>query len=184
MITSEEAAHAIEGMLRLARFDRHLGEGFGRDYAACGRSFFAYVLALPVILWLCSVEGSTPEVARPGLLMFANGLSFVIETAGFPLLLLFVLKVYGRADRWAWFVTGYNWFNATQLTFLVSVAALGKWPALVAQIYVLVLEAFLAEAMLEIGGFRAAGIVLLDVFFGLGVDAVGRWIGTGVFSFF
>ena len=44
------------------------------------------------------------------------------------------------------------------------------WPVRGAQLYLLVLEAFLAEAILEIGGIRAAGIVLLDVFVTVVVD--------------
>ncbi len=58
-------------------------------------------------------------------------------------------------------------------------SALGPWPIYLTELYLFVIEAFLAEAVLDIGGFRAAGVVLLDFFFNYGVDHIAHLIGTG-----
>ncbi len=95
-----------------ALLDRSGGLRFGRDYAAAARSFWAYGLVLPAIVLIISVSVEESGTTTPGIMAAADVLATVIELAGFPLLLRVLLRLYGRLDRWAWFVTGYNWFNA------------------------------------------------------------------------
>ncbi|MEA2756322.1 MAG: hypothetical protein QOJ54_2611, partial [Aliidongia sp.] len=45
-----------------------------------------------------------------------------------------------------------------------------------AEIYFIVLEAFLAEAILGIGAGRAAALVALDLMLGFGVNSLADWI--------
>ncbi len=187
MTQLEEAAQAIDGVGRLAIFDRSGGIRFGRDMAAALRSFWAYALMLPAILLLIAVSVAETDTATPELLAVTDVIAEIIEIAGFLVLVRVLLRFYGRLDRWAWFVTGYNWFNAAQMALLLGVLGLcagplepfGIWPILATQLYLFVIEAFLAEAILDVGGFKAAGIVLLDALFSFGVDHVARWIGSG-----
>jgi hypothetical protein len=187
MVTLDEIAQALGSVLRLARFDRTGAAGFGRDLVACRRSFWAYVIGLPAILLLIGLQVLSAETGRPELLAATQSIAYGIEAAGFPLLLLPVLRRLGRAERWAWFVTAYNWFTLAQTLLLVTVICLANGlpePALriliiAVNVYGLVVEAFLAESVLEIGGLRAGAIVLLDVFFGLGVDRIADWISGG-----
>ncbi|HVJ50977.1 MAG TPA: hypothetical protein VM689_00850 [Aliidongia sp.] len=185
MVTGREAADALGGVLRLAIFDRAGAAGFGRDARACARSFWSYLFGLPLILLLIGLQVAGTDTPTPALLGGAQFLAEIIGAAGFPLLLLPVLRRFGREDRWSWFVTGYNWFNLGQLVLILLVlslltgspAPLGRIVLGLIQIYALVVEAFLAESILEIGGLRAAAIVLLDVLFGVGVGRIADWIG-------
>jgi hypothetical protein len=187
MTRLEEAERAIDGVGRLAILDRSGGEGFGRDMASAARSFSAYALILPVIALVLAVNVTVSGSPTPGLFAVSDALGTVIEITGLPLLLIPVLRLYGRSERWAWFVAALNWFTAARIVFWLAVLGLcyaplqglGLWPLRAFLVYAWVVEAFMAESVLEIGGLRAAGIVLLDFFFNLAVDAVAAWIGGG-----
>ena len=187
MIGGEEVAQALEGVFRLARFDRGGIALFGRDVGACARSFWAYGVALPALLLLVALE---VDAAKPGdqpWIGAAGFLTLIIQIAGFPLLLRPVAALFGRADRWAWLVTSYNWYNG--VAFLITVAmlgltigplsGLGSWPYWGVQVYLMVVEAFLAQTVLDVKGLPAISIVLLDFGFGIGVDRIGQALALG-----
>jgi hypothetical protein len=187
MVTLDEAAEALRSVLRIARFDRAGAAGFGSDMAACRQSFWAFVIGLPAILLLIGIQVIGIKTDTPELLTAAQLIAETVQIAGFPLLLIPVLRGFGRADRWARFVTGYNWFSLG--VTVLQVAALGlaiglpdaAFRAVLGAVYIysLVVEAFLADAVLEIGGLRATAIVLLDVLFSLVVGMSADWIGGG-----
>lgn len=187
MSFGEEALRAVEGVGRLARFDREGCRDFGRDVAAAARSFWAYAFALPAILLLIALDALATAPKDPGWVAAADAIGYVIQVAGFLLLLRPILAAYGRADRWVWFVTAYNWYNALSTLLLVMaislaagpLAALGAWPSWGAEIYAWVIEAFLAQALLEVGAWPAIGIVLADVLLGVAVGHLGHLIATG-----
>jgi hypothetical protein len=189
MTQLEEAARAIDGVGRLAILDRSGGDGFGKDMAAAARSFLAYALALPAIALIVAYQIVAAESETPEVMTGAVIIATVIELVGVPVLLAPLLTAYGRRERWAWFVTGYNWFNAARFALFLAVLGLcfgplnglGVWPLRVVIVYCYVIEAFMAEAMLDIGGLKAGGIVLLDALFNFGIDGVANWIGTGSF---
>jgi hypothetical protein len=186
MVTVEETARALEGVLRIAIFDPAGAGGFGRDVKSCARSFWAYAIALPATLLLLGIEVLGADSRHPLLYALSHLIGEVIEVAGFPLLLMPLIHWYGRGERWAWFVTGYNWLSMAQTIVFVAVLGLvwdfpgGEIRGVVLgaeQIYFLVLEAFLARAVLGIGAWRAALVVVLDFGFGIGVDRLAGWIG-------
>jgi hypothetical protein len=186
MVTVEETARALEGVLRIAVFDPAGAGSFGRDVKSCARSFWAYAIALPATLLLLGIDVLGADTDHPMLYAASHLIGEVIQAAGFPLLLLLLLRWYGRGERWTWFVTGYNWLSMAQTIAYVAVLGLvwdfpgGEIRGVVLgaeQIYSLVLEAFLARAVLGIGAWRAALVVVLDVGFELGVDRVAGWIG-------
>jgi hypothetical protein len=183
MVTVEETARALAGVARLAIFDRAGAGGFGRDAPSCARSFWAYAMALPATLLLLGIEVLGTPTDQPVLLTVSRLTGDIIQIAGFPLLLLPVLHWYGRSDRWAWFVTGYNWYSMAQTIAFVTLLCL-TWGGtglftvmrVAAEIYFIVLEAFLAEAILGIGAGRAAALVALDLMLGFGVNSLADWI--------
>jgi hypothetical protein len=185
MVSAEETTQALTGVLRIARFDRTGALGFGRDLKACKRSFWAYAIGLPATLLLIGQQLLLSQPDQPTLAVVLQLLADVIQAAGFPLLMLPLLRLWGKPERWAWFITGYNWFNLAQTVAFLAVIGLawdlsGSPRELVlqfVQVYFIVLEAFLADAILEIGGMRAAGIVLLDVILGAIVNGVADAIG-------
>jgi hypothetical protein len=184
MVTLEETARALAGIARIAIFDRAGAGGFGRDAPSCARSFWAYAMALPATLLLLGIEVLGTPTDQPVLLTVSRLVGDIIQIAGFPLLLLPLLRWYGRGDRWAWFVTGYNWYSMAQTIAFVTLLCL-TWGGtglftvmrVAAEIYFIVLEAFLAEAILGIGAGRAAALVALDLMLGFGVNSLADWIG-------
>jgi hypothetical protein len=186
MVTLDETAKALEGIYRLAIFDRTAVASFGQDLRSCARSFWAYVLALPAILLLIAVSVTFKNPHDPALLAISELVSDVIQATGFPLLLLPLLRWFGRRERWAWFVTGYNWFNMAQIVVAaVLVCLLGDLPGEnlrdflsdAATTYFYVLEAYLAFAILEISARRAVFVLLLDFAFGNVIGQLALWIG-------
>jgi hypothetical protein len=183
----EEAERAIGGVARLALLDRSGAEGFGRDRRAAARSFLAYVLVLPAFALEIAISAAGSGSETTGLFVVSEVLGEIIKAAGFPLLLLPVLALYGRRDRWAWFVAGHNWWVAAQLVFYLAMLGLyvgplqglGAWPVLLVLAYSWVVEAFLAEAILDVGGVKAGAIVLLDALFSFLVDHLSGWLGGG-----
>ncbi|MGB8842142.1 MAG: hypothetical protein WCC64_13870 [Aliidongia sp.] len=185
MVTVEETARALQSVAKIAIFDRAGANGFGRDNRACARSFWAYVMALPASLLLLGIEVLGSHNDQPVLLAVSRLIGDLIQIAGFPLLLLPLLHWLGRSDRWAWFVTGYNWYSMAQTIAFVTLLCL-TWGlpgadlfALIrgaAGIYFIVLEAFLADAILGIGAGRAIWLVIIDLAFGYGVDSLADWI--------
>jgi hypothetical protein len=183
MVSVEETARALEGVLRIARFNRAGVTSFGRDLNACARSFWAYGLALPAALLLLVFNAYVAQTETPVLLGASEIVGQIIEAVGFPLLLLPLLARFGRAERWPWFVAGYNWFVMAQTIATATLVCLavglpgGGLLLGGARIYFIVLEAFLADAVLEIGAWRAAMVVLLDIGFSFGVDRIADWVG-------
>ena len=186
MVTLDETAKALEGVYRIAVFDRAGVASFGKDLRSCARSFWAYAIALPAILLLIAVSVIYKNPHDPALLAISELVGDVIQAAGFPLLLLPMLRWFRRRERWAWFVTGYNWFSMAQtivITVLVCVLAdlpgqaLGGVVLNVVDIYFYVLEAYLAFAILEITAWRAVLVLLLDFAFGNGIALFALWIG-------
>jgi len=186
MVSVEETARALHGVYRIAMFDRAGVSDFGRDLKSCARSFWAYAFALPATLLLLAINVSVAHTDQPYLLAVSSIISDVVQVAGFPLLLLPVLRWFGRSERWPWFITGYNWFSmglaiaSTTLVCLIVSLPLGGMRDVVAysgEAYFYVLEAFLAYAVLEIGAWRAAAVLLLDIAFQFGVDRIANWIG-------
>jgi hypothetical protein len=185
-VTLDETAKALEGIYRLAIFDRAAVASFGKDLRSCARSFWAYAIGLPAILVLTAISVAIAKPDDPFVLTASELIGDAIEALGFPLLLLPLLRWFGRRDRWPWFVTGYNWFNMVQLIVFTALLCLfadlpgqmlGDVLLKAARIYFYVLEAFLAYSLLEITAWRAVLVLLLDFAFSNGIDRLALWIG-------
>jgi hypothetical protein len=185
-MTLDETARALEGVYRIAVFDRAGVASFGKDLRACARSFWAYIIALPATLLLVALSVAADKPSDPFLLAASQLTGDIVEAMGFPLLLIPLLRWYGRRAHWAWFVTGYNWLMMAQSILLVAVLGVmwdmpGAGAQVIAlnvlQIYFYVLEAFLADAVLQVGPWRAGLILVLDLAFSTGIEHLANWIG-------
>jgi hypothetical protein len=184
MVSVDETAKALEGIFRIARFDRAGAASFGADRRACARSFWAYVLALPATLLLLAIDIWVFGVDQPWLYATSHLIGDVIEAAGFPLMLLPLTRWLGRGQRWAWLVTGYNWYGmVTTIASVTLLGAVSDFPGGIgvnvlrlSEVYFIVLEAFMFDAILEIGAVRAGVLVLIDYGFQLAVGQIADWI--------
>jgi hypothetical protein len=181
MVTVDETAKALEGLFRIARFDRTGAKSFGTDRRACARSFWAYALALPAMLLQLSIEAF--GVDHPWLFATSQLVANVIVAAGFPLLLLPLTRWLGRDTRWAWLVTAYNWYGmATTIAWVTLFGIIADFPGggllllRLGDIYFIVLEAFLIDAILEVGALRAGMLVLIDYGLQFMLQPIVDWI--------
>ncbi|MFN0041838.1 MAG: hypothetical protein ACKVSF_01335 [Alphaproteobacteria bacterium] len=174
MNTSErEAAQALRGAYRLARFDARGLDDFDASPGGAWRSFFAAVLVAPghalILAFHLSSSGSPESDGwHAGAL---HALAFAIEVAAYPLLMRHVAMAMGRGTRWTLFVAANNWSMVVQLGYhLAALGAVELLPggagmALATVLFGLVLAYawFVARSALAIGGPAAAGVVLLDI---------------------
>lgn len=181
MVTVDETAKALEGIFRIARFDRSGAKSFGTDRRACARSFWAYALALPAMLLQLAIEAFGAD--HPWLYVAGKLVANVIIAAGFPLLLLLLTRWLGRGARWAWMVTAYNWYGmATTIAWVTLFGIVVDFPGggllllRVGDIYFIVLEAFLIDAILEVGALRAGLLVAIDYGLQLMLQQIVDWI--------
>jgi hypothetical protein len=187
MVIVAETMRALRALALLARFDRAGGAALGGDILTCRRSFWAYALGLPGFLL---VQGVIIGDARhapddPVLAMVAALIGYVVQATLFPLLLLPLTALWRREARWPGFITGYNWLglvNTYVFALILSLqigtlGALGEILNLVWFVYAVVLEAFMAATLLEIGPVTAIAVVLLDVLVTFGVTWLADFIG-------
>lgn len=168
-----EAAQALRGAYRLARFDAR-GLGY-LDASPNGawRSFFAAILVAPghalILTFHLSSSGSAESDGLHAGALYA--LAFAIEVAAYPLLMRHVATAMGRGERWTLFVAANNWSMVVQLGYhfaalgAVELLPGGAGMALASVLFGLVLAYawFIARSALAIGGTAAAAVVLLDI---------------------
>ncbi len=141
--------------------------------AAARRSFWAAALCLPAFICLQLIgldqEPRLPPHLAHGLALQLLG--YVIDWAGFALLSRWIARAMGRAEAWPRFIAAWNWCNVVQYLLLVAAslppllglpAIVGETSWLIATGWALWIEWYATRLALGIGGFQAAGLVLLD----------------------
>jgi hypothetical protein len=174
-----EAQLALVGTLRLARGDRGGLSCFDRSLDGFWRSFLAAVISYPLYLVLLAMRVSVAEWERSGAwrIVTVETIGYVIAWVGFPLLILYVVRWFGRAHRFFDFMVPYNWCQVPQSALFVLVGLVSAGGMLSAQasetidmlaaIATLVYEWFIARVALDTTGLIAAFVVLLDLVLGV-----------------
>lgn len=174
-------AAGLQGAFSLAR-----GRSEGIGQVAAGRdaarlSFWAMALCLPAFLFLRVTDwawnGMPPHLGHATaleLLAYATGwLAFAVASRPLAALL-------GRERRWELFVAVWNWCNVIQYLLLVAAAIprlLGApdWvcqtAGLVALGWALWLEWYGTRLALDVGGWTATGMVMVDAGIGIAMSA-------------
>jgi hypothetical protein len=179
MITAREAAYAIYGAWRLARFDAGGVQFFDNTVEAFWRSFYAALIALPGygLLVLLRVAGTTDAGAPPMTVLVVESISYAAGWFAFPLAMFYVARTFDLTASYFRYIAAYNWAIVLQVTLLLGVtavtASLPLAPGvvqlvfLVASFAILAYQWFIARATLGIAAGAAAGIVALDLVLGL-----------------
>ena len=180
----QEARLAVAGTLRLAIGDRGGLACFDRSLDGFWRSFRAAVICYPLYLVLLAMRITLAEWERSGgwHIVTVETIGYVIAWVAFPLLMLNVTRVIGRAHRYFDFMVPYNWCQVPQSVLLVLVgiesetgilgAQAGETIDLVAAFATLVYEWYVARIALETTGFAAAFVVLVDLVLGVVLSRV------------
>jgi len=174
MPTLREVATSLFGAYRLAMMDPRGLEYFDRSTAAAIRSFFAAVLMLPfyTVLVLLRLGDDEVTVSLPALLLI-EGIAYVISWTAFALVMDELSRFLDRGDRYPVFLSAYNWSAVLQMGVYLPAIALGQSGLLpagagetlmfTATLVVLAYQWFITQVALELPGFTAAGLVLLDL---------------------
>jgi hypothetical protein len=132
-------------------------------------SFRAAAICLPIFMFFKD-QTSTPDDVV--LTLFVDFLLFAASWAGFALASLYLAKALGVADSWPRFIAAWNWSAVVQYLALVALSLpgllLGKGSlldlgGLLALLFALWMEWFIARHALRLSPLGAAGFVALDL---------------------
>ena len=183
----QEARVALAGTLRLAVGDRGGLACFDRSLDGFWRSFRAAVICYPLYLVLLAMRVSLAEWQRSGgwRIVTVETIGYIIAWVAFPLLMLSVTRLIGRAHRFFDFMVPYNWCQVPQSALFVLVGLafesgmLGPRSAagigLVAVVATLIYEWYvwyIARVALDITGPTAVFIAVLDFVLGVLISQV------------
>jgi hypothetical protein len=120
-----ELRHYFEGAVRLARGDTGGMAHF--DFSADGfwRSFWAIVVVAPGYAVLVADQYSRrgePVAFWP--IFSAEGLSYLLGWAAFPLLAIWLTRMFGVAERYVPLIVALNWSSTLQIAALLVPVAL------------------------------------------------------------
>jgi hypothetical protein len=100
---------ALGAALRLSVFDRSGASALAGDMAACARSFWTCVLALPSLYLPLAFElAAMPTGGHPVPVLIARSLGYVVGCVAFPLAAFPMLRWFEKAERWPKLVYGYT----------------------------------------------------------------------------
>jgi hypothetical protein len=154
------------------------------------RSFWAALICLPAFLALRILGWGDAGPPPTGILrpLVAELLGYGTAWVLFALASLPMASAWGREAHWPRFISAWNWSNVVQYLILLAVMAPGALglPALLAQGiglaglgYAIWIEWFVVRVALDVGGLRAAGMVLLDLMLGLFLGSLVQRLSLG-----
>lgn len=174
MLTTREAALSIFGAYRLARFDPTGMQYLESTPEGALRSFYAALIVLPGYIFLVLIS-QWDLLQQVSLLSFTlvEGIGYVVRWTAYALVMFHVARYLDRGDRYPAFLCAYNWSAVIQVTLLVLafVLSLGKLVpdgvgeglVVIASVGVLIYQWFITRTALQVGGFMAFALVVLDL---------------------
>ena len=184
MLTARELMTALFATLRLIRrepdalawFDASL-DGFWRSFAAAGLVAPLYVLSL--LLWPDTVTIPAPDPTR---LFLLKAIAYVMGWVAYPLVVISMLRRMNREGHFFRYLVAYNWFQLPKeaVFFLLALFySAGVIPGHGAQFLSLIAFAatlyyfwYIARSALEVDGYTAAGMVLIDLTLSLLISGI------------
>lgn len=173
MITAAEISAGLYGAWRLARGDEAGLDYFDATPQGALRSFHAALLALPIVVLFQTVELSQHELiaASPGKIAIVTILTFALDWAAYPLIVLKMAPNMGFDDKVMRFIPALNWARVLSVGALVIATLIGMAVgggvsilfSFILTALVLVYHWFVAKASLQITGGQAALLVAIDL---------------------
>lgn len=174
MLSLRDFAAAVYALTRLLRFDATAFDWFDATPSGFWRSFWVAVMIAPVY----AIQSTATYIgagvtADPLSYALVDLFTYVIGWVLFPLVMI---RVSGWVERWPryfHFVVAYNWFQlviGAVLLPLVIGSATGLFDPAAVQTFFVMFAAvmlgygwFIAHKGLQVSGFTAVGIVILDM---------------------
>lgn len=187
MITLAETGIALRGVGRILRFDPDFIRYFDRSPKGALRSFWMAAPLLPIFLlrlYLLHDPQSPPIDSR---MLCAMLIGYVLNWIIFPLVLLSIAPAMERRNQVIGTIAVYNWLSLLFILMDVPIVALGALGLdvsllqlldLATLLVALVCEGFILAVTLQIRGFSAAALVLLDFILGQLIFGLTDRIGS------
>lgn len=175
-----EAIVSLYGAWRLARLDPRGFELFDRSEAGALRSFAAAVPVLPLYVLAALMLAPRGPTTHPLRWLSVQAIAYVLSWVAYPVAAESLTRVMGCRQRFAGYLSAYNWSMVLQnaallpLTLLTILQVLPEdimqflWLAAIAAIMGWLW--FIARTALAIGGLAAAGLVLADQLISMLID--------------
>lgn len=173
-LTARDVAYSVFGAFRLARFDAKGLDYIDRTPEGALRSFYAAVIVLPAYVLILLLRNWERISGAPLLTaLTVEGIAYVVSWTAYPVVMHTVASMLDRTARYPGFVAAYNWSSVVQMAVYVPVLVLaetGLLPepfgdALVFGVMMAMLtyQWFVLRTALDVNGFMAASLVLLDL---------------------
>lgn len=181
-----EVQLAIGGALRLACGDRRGLGFFDASIDGFWRSFRAGAICYPLFLAMLAYRIPAAEWHAAGVatIVIVETIQYVIAWVAYPLAILPLAGLFGRADRFLAFMVVYNWSQIPQVALMALVAldgATGLLPGdaaqsalVVAMLATLIYEWYIARVTLAVTVAQAMLIVIIDVLLGTGLGRIAE----------
>jgi hypothetical protein len=183
---STEIVAAVRGAFRLALWDRAGYADFNPTIEGFWRSFLAAAVIAPLLLiavpinleLIAALPGAAPAAPRDGANLSAL-FAHAVETAAYPLALVFITRALSLGHRYVPYIIAYNWSAVPIMVAILAPLLLYRLGAISAGVTV-VLSAvvalgslanrwFIARSALGISGLLAAALVLGDLVLNLAI---------------
>ncbi len=183
MLSAREAATALYGAYRLARFDARGMTYFETSLDGFWRSFYAAVIVAPFYAVLLLMRHAV-DTTGVGAVRFASveAIAYVIAWVAFPLVMVSLARVLDREERYLGYIVAYNWAAVLQNALYMPVVMLGLTGTvpvnaanaltLIVLSVVLVYTWFITWTALNVSAGTAAALVALDFVLSVFINAV------------
>src|SRR5690606_7445527 len=152
------------------------------------RSFTAALIAFPVYLLLVVTRPDPETGIAAEAALLVETIAYVIDWFAFPVVMLHVAAALDRTERYLGYIVAVNWCNLVQVALFGTIlvlrlagiltGGLSEFLWLVALLWVLSYQWYVARVGLEISGLAAAGIVALAFLISLFVQGIAVGIQT------
>jgi len=173
---------ALAGAMQLARGDAGGLTWFEASIDGFWRSFRAALICYPMFLLLLSFRITAAQLAASSIprIIAVETIGYAISWVAFPLLILPLIRLLDRDNRFLLFMVAYNWSQVPQTVLFVIIAIIAALlPTGIAQIVelaaavaVLLYEWFIARVALLVPGAPATLVVLIDMLLGTVLNRV------------
>lgn len=171
MVTINDVVRSVYGAYRLARLDPN-GMAYldsSREGALSSFSVAVFLLPFHIVFLMIQWSGSG---ASPATILVVESIFYVINWTAFLVIAIPIVNLLNKGHRYFAFISAYNWSMVIQMALLFPIFLLVESGAvsphwaetllLVLYLVLLIYEGYVIRTSLQIGGFEATGMVILD----------------------
>ncbi len=178
--TRQEFAAAIAGVRGLLRFEAKALALFDASHDGFWKSFWAAAIIAPVSAIMVARQAiESPPESLWRFIAFQS-IGYALGWLVFPLAMVRISAMLGKADRYFAYMVPYNWFHLVEIVLMGPLMLLGVTGLLPAPIEALLqliafaallgYQWFIAKNALKVEGGTAAALVVIDLLLSIIID--------------